>query len=99
MTAQTFLVLLTIFPTVTGLFTEALKKVFDSFNITYAANLVALVASFLVGGGGTIVFYIFANIEWTAINICCVVLMAFANWLGATVGYDKVTQLISQLKK
>ena len=99
MTVQIFLILLTLFATVTGLFTEAFKTYLDNANKKYSANIVASVAAVIVGGAGTALYYIFFGLPWTPINIIIIPLMIIANWLGATVGYDKVKQTIKQLNE
>ncbi len=99
MTVQTFLMLLTVFSTVTSFVTEALKKLLDSVGIKYASNIVVLIGAALTGGIGTPVFYIISGTDWNFANITCIFIMIIANWLGATLGYDKVTQAIQQFKK
>lgn len=99
MTVEVFLILLAIFATITSLFTEGIKKWLDSIKVQYAANIIVLVASVLVGGAGMVIYYLIFDYAWTSLNIICIFLMVCANWLGAMVGYDKVTQAIMQLKK
>lgn len=98
MTVEMFLILLTILSLVTSLCTEGVKKFLTVQKINYAANIVVLVVSVIVGGLGTIVFYLYNGIAWTALNIICILLMIIANWLGAMLGYDKIMQAISQIK-
>lgn len=98
MTVQMFLLLLTILSIFTSLFTEGIKKFLDSVNVKYASNVLVLIVAVVVGGVGTSVFYLWNDIAWTSLNIICIFLMVCANWLGAMLGYDKVTQAISQLK-
>ena len=98
MTVEMFLILLTILSVVTSLCTEAVKKFLTAQKINYAANIVVLVVSVIVGGLGTIVFYLYNGIAWTALNIICILLMIIANWLGAMLGYDKIMQAINQIK-
>jgi hypothetical protein len=59
---------------------------------------VVLAAAALVGGLGTVVYYIAVGIAWTPMNIICIPLMIIANWVSSMVGYDKVKQAIEQLK-
>lgn len=99
MTAEIFLILLTAFSTATSLITEAVKKLFDKMEMKYASNIIVLFVSVLVGGLGTIGYYIINNVEVTAANVACVVIMMVANWLGSMVGYDKVKQALTQFKK
>ena len=99
MTVELFLILLTAFSTATSLATEAVKKLLDSAGKKYATDLIVLVVSALIGGGGTMAYYVIADSAWNATNILCIALMVVANWFGAMVGYDKVTQTIAQFKK
>ena len=94
-----FITLLTIFSTITGLVTEVCKKLLDEANIVYAKNILAFIVACIVGMGGTGVYYILCSIEFTLINIVCMVLMGFATSVSAMVGYDKVIQTIAQIKK
>ena len=98
MTIEMFLILLTAFSVITSLFTEAVKKFFNSINVEYASNIIALVVAVFVGGSGTVIFYLFNGIELTLINNICIFLMMGANWVGSMIGYDKVKQAITQLK-
>lgn len=98
MTVELFLILLTILSVATSLFTEGVKMLLDSLNLKYASNIVVLFVSIIVGGIGTIVFYLWNDIAWTSLNIICLFLMICANWLCAMVGYDKVMQAITQIK-
>ena len=97
MTVEVFLILFAVFATITSLMTEGIKKWLDSLKVQYASNIVVLVAAILVGGIGTIVYYLIFDYAWTTLNIICIFLMICANWLGAMIGYDKVTQAITQL--
>lgn len=97
MTIQIFLILLAIFATMTSLLTEGVKKFLDEMNIKYASNILVLAAAALVGGLGTVVFYLLMGFPFNLINIICIPLMIVANWLGAMVGYDKIKQAILQI--
>ena len=98
MTVEIFLILLTFFSVVTGFTTEATKKFLDSLGKTYASNIVVLCVAAIVGSAGTAIFYVLNGCQWSSLNIICIFLMIFANWLGAMVGYDKITQAIKQFK-
>lgn len=99
MTVESFLILLTILSVVTSLFTEGIKNFLDSIFFTYVSNILVLVIAIVVGGVGTAIFYMWNDIAWTSLNIICIFLMMCANWLGAMLGYDKVMQAITQIKK
>ena len=97
MTVTVFLILLTIYATITSLLTEAIKKFLDGQKITYASNVLALVIAVIVGCGGTAIYYVNYQVPFTALNSVYLALMGVANWVGAMVGYDKVKQAISQI--
>lgn len=99
MTVALFITLVTVFATVTGLATEAVKKILDSKAITYASNIVASIIAAIVGIGGTAAYYIISGVPFTAANIVCMILMGVAVAVGSMVGYDKVTQAIAQITR
>ena len=93
-----FMTLLVILAVAVSLITEAVKKFLDSVYIEYSSNLVVLIVSIIVGAGGTALAYLFLGVAFTTPNIVCMPLMAVAVWVGAMVGYDKVLQMLEQLK-
>ena len=99
MTIALFITLLTVFATVTGLVTEAVKKILDSKKISYASNIVASIVAAIVGIGGTAAYYVIVGTSFTAANIACMILMGVAVAVGSMVGYDKVTQAITQITR
>lgn len=98
MTFETFLLLLMIVSVLTGLFTEAVKKLLDELNKPYKSNMlagiVAAVLSAAIGTGYVIMIEIQINAKLAVILIALMLL----SWLSAMVGYDKVVQAISQFK-
>lgn len=97
MTFTLFIMLFTIGALVASLLTEAIKKAFDNAGKSYSANMIALILAVVVGGGGTASAYILMDIPFEVKSILCIVFMAIAIWIGAMVGYDKVTQLLEQI--
>lgn len=95
---ETFLLGLLITSTLTGLVTEAVKKLLTEHDTTYRANtlagLVALVLSAAVGTS----YIILTKIAFTPQIIVYLVALVFMSWLCAMIGYDKVVQSISQFK-
>lgn len=98
MTITLFMTLMVVFAIAVSLLTEAVKKLLDSTDIIYSSNVVVLIVSIIVGIGGTAMAYIFLDIAFTSSNIVCMVLMAVAIWVGSMQGYDKVLQMIEQIK-
>lgn len=97
-TFEIFCMALGIISTLTGLVTEAVKKILNSHNVTYCSNtLSGIVAAILSVGIG--IGYIFvANVGFTATSIVAIVVLAVLSWLCAMIGYDKVMQAINQIK-
>jgi cytochrome bd-type quinol oxidase subunit 2 len=95
---EIFLLGLLITSTITGLVTEAIKKILTEHNVTYRANtlagLVSLVLSSAIGAS----YIILTNSAFTSQTIVQLVAMVFMSWLCSMVGYDKVVQAISQFK-
>lgn len=99
MTMTLFIALFTVLAgAVASLITEAIKKWYQNANKPYSSNMIALIVSIVSGGLGTSVYYILNDIPWTVNNIICVFLMMVAIWVTAMVGFDKVSQLLNQLK-
>lgn len=95
---QTFLLGLLISSTLTGLVTEAVKKILAESNKSYRANtlagIIALIVSALIGVG----YVLLMAIPFTTQIIIYIVALVLMSWLCAMVGYDKVIQAISQFK-
>lgn len=95
---ETFLLGLLIVSTLTGLVTEAIKKIIAERNDNYRANtiagLVSLALSSAVGAG----YILLAGIAFTTQVAVYLVALLFMSWLCAMVGYDKVIQTINQIK-
>ena len=98
MNIETFICLIAIFAAVTSLITEGVKKTLTSLNVKYAANVVVLFVSIIVGGIGMFLFYIWRGYELNINSVIWIILMTITNWLGSMVGYDKVIQTITQIK-
>ncbi len=83
------------FSTVTSLITEAVKKYVKNFPV----DLIVLIVSCIVGGMGTLAYYVIANMGFSITGGIYAVLMALATWLSAMLGYDKVIECIGQFKR
>lgn len=95
---EVFMLGLLITSVLTGLVTEAVKKILSEYNVTYRANtlagLVAFVLSSAIGAG----YIVITGAAFTSQIAVCLVAQIFMSWLCAMVGYDKVVQAISQFK-
>lgn len=97
MTVAAFLVLLAVCAAATSLLTEGLKKFFDGMEVKYVSNIIVLFVAMIVGCGATAIYYVNYQVPFTALNSVYLALMGVANWLGATLGYDKVRQTVAQI--
>lgn len=98
-TFDVFLLGLLITSTMTGLVTEAVKKILEEYNKKPKANtlagIVSAVLSVAIGVGYTII----SNIGFTQQVIVCIIAQVFLSWLCAMVGYDKVIGILKTTKK
>lgn len=97
-TLQTFLLGLLIVSTLSGLVTEALKKVLTENGKTYKANTLAGLASLVLSVAIGFGYMVLKNIDFTSSAVVYLVALVFASWLSAMVGYDKIVQAITQFK-
>ncbi len=97
MTVTVFLIILTACAAITSMLTEGIKKFLDEQKVTYASNVLVLIIAVIVGCGATVLYYVNYQIPFNALNSVYLALMGLANWLGATIGYDKVRQTIAQI--
>lgn len=93
MNGALFLVMFGACSLITGLVTEAEKKLVKDFS----TNLLALITGAIVALAVTVATFIFRDIPYNTINVTYVVILIFASGLGAMLGYDKVMQTIKQI--
>ena len=84
--------------TLTGLATEAIKKVLAEHNKSYYANTLAGVVSMILSVAIGVGYMTLSSISFNSQAIVDLVALVFISWLCAMVGYDKVVQAISQFK-
>lgn len=99
MTVTVFFILLTACAAATSLLTEGLKNFLDGLGILYVSNILVLIVAIIVGCGTTAIYYVNYQIPFNTLNNIYLILIGIANWLGATLGYDKVRQTIEQIGK
>lgn len=94
-----FLVGLLLVSTLTGLVTEAVKKLLREQGKNPPLNLlvgiVAVVLAVAVSAG----YLVLAGMILTARVVVHVVTLVFLSWLAAMIGYDKVIQSIAQFMR
>ena len=98
-TITIFATLLTILVACNALITQAIKVAFDKSGKKYSSNLIALITSITIGGLGSVIAYIFLGIAFNIYSIICIPLFIIVIWVGSMVGFDKIFQLIEQIKE
>lgn len=99
MTVTLFISIFVAGSTVSAFLTEAIKKAFENAKKEASPNIIALADAIIVGGLGTAVCYMLMDIPWTTNNIICLCLMAVLVWMGSMLGFDKIKQMLNQLKE
>lgn len=91
-----FMTGLMIVSTLTGVTTEAIKKMISGHKVNYnlLTGIVAMVLSCAVGIGYVIV----SGLTFTAQIVVYIGALVFASWLCAMIGYDKVREVIKSFK-
>jgi hypothetical protein len=91
-----FLIGLLITSALTGLATEAIKKILVEHGATYRANTLAGIVAIILSACIGIGYVILSDLNFSAHIIVCLLAQAGLSWLCAMVGYDKVIQTIKQ---
>lgn len=99
MNFEVALMLLLVVATMTGLVTEAVKKVLQEGNVSYKPNLLAGLVSVALSVGVGAAYIVLTETALTAQMAVYLIALVFLSWLSAMVGYDKVVQTIAQLRK
>lgn len=95
---EIFMMGLLVISTITGLATEATKKILAEHNVSYKANTLAGIVAVLISTLTGIAYVVCKNSAFTSQIVVCIIAMIFMSWLCAMIGYDKVVQAISQFK-
>ena len=95
---ETFLLGALIVSIITGLVTEALKKIFIEHKMKYYANTLAGAVAIILSAAIGIGYIVITGTAFAASTIVQLVVLVFISWLCSMVGYDKVIQAIEQFK-
>lgn len=83
---------------VTNLTVEAIKKVLNNVETKYSANLLAVIVSVVVAIAVCGIYLVMNGIAFTLKIGVEMGVLTYVSFLVATVGYDKVMQMLSQIK-
>ena len=82
----------------TSLTVESLKKIFDEKHINYSSNLLAVIVSTVLTIALCVGYVLYFGIPFTIRTVIIMIALVFLSFLSSTVGYDKVVQLLKQIK-
>ena len=95
---EVFLIGLMVVSTLTGLVTEAIKKILAEYNVKPHANTLAAIVSAGLSAAVGVGYVFFTGISFTAQIVVCIIGLIFMSWLCAMVGYDKVIGQFKNIK-
>lgn len=90
--------LVTAFSIVTSLVTQLAKSLLNTLRVRYVSNIVVLAVAVVVGVVGTLLYYENYQIPLNALTSVYLAIMCLLNAGGAMLGYDKIKQMLMQLK-
>lgn len=99
MSYDIFLLALTAITLFSSLLTEAIKKVLDEENKKYSANILVIIISSIVSVLYGVGYIVYNQVNITPQLIIEILILCIMSFLCATLGYDKVIQSISQIRK
>lgn len=98
-TTDIFLLGIMIVSTLTGLVTEAIKKIVAERNGAYRPNTIAGIVAAILSAALGVGYVVISGLSLNPSIIVYILALMFIGWLGAMVGYDKITDLFTKNKK
>ena len=87
---------LAIISVLTSLTVEAIKKLLGDKK--YSANLLAAIVAVILSVAVSICYIVYYSVPITPQVIVIIIAMSFLSFLSSTVGFDKVKQLVEQIR-
>ena len=97
MNAQFLITALTAISVLTTLTVQAIKKLLDERKITYSSNALAAMVAIGMSLVCSLAYCLYNTIFINVQIVISIITLMFLSFLGSTVGYDKITQLIKQM--
>lgn len=82
---------------ITSLTVEAIKKLLDETTVNYSSNVLAAIVAVLIAVAVSVMYMIMQDITFSAKIVVQIIALTYLSFLCATVGYDKVKQMIEQI--
>lgn len=82
----------------TNLTVEGVKKLLDESNVKYSSNVLAAIFSIILSGAVCAIYLIMNDVAFSVKVGVEIAVIMYLGFLISTVGYDKVIQMLKQLK-
>lgn len=82
----------------TNLTVEGVKKLLDESNVKYSSNVLAAIFSIILSGAVCATYLIMNDVAFSVKVGVEIAVIMYLGFLISTVGYDKVIQMLKQLK-
>lgn len=82
----------------TNLTVEGIKKILNNTTIKYSSNAIAVITSIVISAIVCAIYLIMNDLVFTVKIGIQIVILVYLGFLISTVGYDKVVQMINQIK-
>lgn len=82
----------------TNLTVEGIKKLLDGTQIKYSSNVLAAILSVVIACIVCIIYMIMSDLAFTLKIGVEIAILMYLGFLTATIGYDKVVQMIQQIQ-
>lgn len=98
MNATVLLVLFCILEVVTPLVVQGIKATMEGLKIRYNATVIALAVAIVLSIGASLFYMVSKGITFDTLSVFYMLALVMANWLGSTLGYDKVKAALQVIK-
>ena len=82
----------------TNLTVEGIKKLLDKSDKNYSSNLLAVIVAIIIAIALSAGYLLLNDVTFNAKILVEIVVLIYLSFLASTVGYDKVIQMIEQIK-
>ncbi len=98
MNATVLLVLFCVLELITPLVVQGIKATMEGLKLRYNATVIALCTAVVLSIGLSVFYMLSKGIAFDALSVFYILALIIANWLGSTLGYDKVKAALQLIK-
>ena len=82
----------------TSLTVEAIKRLLEGREMKYSSNLIAAIVSVILTVAISICYIIYTGMAVSPQVVVTIIALIYLSFLASTVGFDKIKQLINQIR-